>query len=62
MKALAARIGDALLSSVLPTGEAGACISGTGTKCKCGAPCGTTWCTQWYISCTGGCLAGNTRC
>ena len=57
MKAALARLSDTMLSRVLPVADAGACIVGVGTKCKCGSPCGTTWCTQYYISCYGKCQA-----
>jgi hypothetical protein len=63
MRAMAARFGDALLTHLLPTGEAGACVVGNGQKCKCGSPCGVTWCTQYYINCFGHCTANNgVRC
>ncbi|HET9896631.1 MAG TPA: hypothetical protein VFQ44_17010 [Streptosporangiaceae bacterium] len=55
MRVLAARIGDALLTHLLPAGEAGACIVGAGTKCKCGSPCGVDYCTQYFLSCFGVC-------
>ena len=55
MRAMAARIGDALLERLLPAGEAGACIIGNGEKCKCGSPCGVTWCTQYFLDCFGHC-------
>jgi hypothetical protein len=58
MRATAARLGDALLRRVLPMADAGACIIGTGSKCKCGSPCNTSHCTQYYVSCTGGCIRG----
>jgi hypothetical protein len=56
MRVMAARIGDALLARLLPTGEAGACVVGNGTKCKCGSPCGVDYCTQYFINCLGVCL------
>jgi hypothetical protein len=56
MKALA-RLGDAMLGRILPAADAGACIVGTGTKCKCGSPCGVDYCTQYYLSCYGKCEA-----
>ena len=62
MRAVMARLGDAMLSHVLPNAEAGACCSLAGKKCNCGSPCGTTWCTQYYVSCFCKCVAGNTRC
>jgi hypothetical protein len=62
MKATAARLGDAMLSRVLRRADAGACITGTGSPCKCAAPCGATWCTQYRISCFGQCLSAGTRC
>jgi len=63
MKAALTRLGDAMLSRVLPAAEAGAvCCIGAGTKCKCGSPCGVTWCTQYYVACTCQCIPGYTHC
>jgi hypothetical protein len=56
MRSRLARLGDAMLAHVLPTAEAGACIVGTGSDCKCGSPCGVNWCTQYRISCYGQCV------
>jgi hypothetical protein len=57
MKAALTRLSDSMLSRVLAAADAGACIIGVGTKCKCGSPCGITYCTQYYISCFGKCEA-----
>ncbi len=62
MRAAIARFGDAMLGRLLPTAQAGACIGGTGSPCKCGSPCGTTWCTQYRIGCYGGCLSTGEHC
>ena len=57
MRSRLARLGDAMLARVLPTEEAAAlCIIGAGTKCKCGSPCGVSWCTQYVIDCQGKCV------
>jgi hypothetical protein len=46
-----------MLARVLPTEEAAAlCISGAGTKCKCGSPCTVSHCTQYVIDCQGKCV------
>lgn len=57
MRSTLARLGDAMLARVLPAADAGACIVGSGSKCKCGSPCGVDYCTQYFISCYGQCLA-----
>ena len=62
MKAAMARLGDAMLARILPAAEAGACCSLAGKKCKCAAPCGTTWCTQYYITCYCQCSYASGRC
>jgi len=49
MKAAISRLGDAMLSAVLPSAEAGAC-------------CGVTWCTQYYFTCFCACTTRNGRC
>lgn len=56
------RLGDAMLSRLLPEVQAGACVPEHGQKCKCAAPCGTSWCTQYYVSCTGPCTDKSGRC
>lgn len=62
MRAAIARFGDTMLGRLLPTAEAGACIVGTGTPCKCGSPCTTTHCTQYVITCYGKCLSNGDSC
>ena len=62
MKAAMSRLGDAMLAAVLPSAEAGACCTDSGRKCKCAAPCGTTWCTQYYVTCFCQCTAASGRC
>jgi hypothetical protein len=57
MRSRLARLGDAMLARVLPAADAGAtCISGAGTKCKCGSPCTVSHCTQYVIDCQGKCV------
>jgi hypothetical protein len=62
MKSAMARLGDTMLGRILPKAEAGACGAGTGQKCKCGAPCGSSWCTQYYFGCTNDCVKSSTHC
>jgi hypothetical protein len=62
MKAAIARLGDAMLGHLLPTARAGACIVGAGTPCKCGSPCGATWCSQYRVSCFGQCVNTHAHC
>jgi hypothetical protein len=62
MKAAMARLGDAMLALILPAAEAGACCSLAGKKCKCAAPCGVTWCTQYYVNCYCQCSYASGRC
>jgi len=51
-----------MLSRVLPEAYAGACIPEVAQPCKCGSPCGATWCTQYRFGCNGSCNVTNTRC
>jgi hypothetical protein len=55
MRATLARLGDAMLSHVLPAAEAGACSACVGQYCGCYGPCGIHgghfYCTQHYYSC-----------
>jgi hypothetical protein len=63
MRSRLTRLGDLMLSRVLPAAEAGACIPENGQKCKCAAPCGVDYCTQYYFNCTGTCVKhGSNRC
>ena len=62
MKAVMSRLGDAMLAAVLPSVEAGACCSDVGRACKCAAPCGATWCTQYVFTCLCGCGQAVGRC
>ena len=61
MKSALARMGDRMLGRVLPTAEAGACVFTT-TACKCAAPCGVNYCTQYYYTCSGACTVKSGRC
>ena len=56
MRSTLARLGDAMLARVLPAADAGACVIENGQYCKCGSPCGETWCTQYRFNCTGACV------
>jgi hypothetical protein len=56
MRSRLARLGDAMLSHILPGEQAGACIIGVGEKCKCGSPCGVSYCTQYRYACNGSCV------
>jgi hypothetical protein len=51
-----------MLSRILPEEEAGACITIAYTNCKCGSPCGETWCTQYVLNCAGRCVSTGGRC
>ena len=62
LRATIARLGDAMLSRMLPEAYAGACIPEVAQPCKCGSPCGTTWCTQYRFGCNGSCNVTSTRC
>lgn len=62
MRGAIAKLGDQMLSRLLPTAQAGACVVGTGTPCKCGSPCGTNWCTQYVINCFGRCQSIGEHC
>jgi hypothetical protein len=62
MKAAIVKMGDAMLRRVLPAAEAGACIPEVGQPCRCGSPCGATWCTQYRFACNGVCHNAGTRC
>jgi hypothetical protein len=62
MRAVMARLGDAMLAHVLPTAEAGACCIYSGRKCRCGSPCGVSWCTQYYVTCGCQCTFASGRC
>jgi hypothetical protein len=62
MRPRLARLGDAMLSRILPEEEAGACITIAYTNCKCGSPCGETWCTQYVLNCAGRCVSTGGRC
>jgi|HubBroStandDraft_4_1064222.scaffolds.fasta_scaffold24887_4 hypothetical protein len=57
MRAAMIRLGDAMLGRILPAGEAGACGACSGHPCKCAAPCGLTYCTQYYFNCYCDCVA-----
>jgi hypothetical protein len=62
MKAVMSRLGDAMLATVLPSAEAGACCVDVGRACKCAKPCGTTWCTQYVFTCLCACTFASGRC
>jgi hypothetical protein len=51
-----------MLTRLLPEAQAGACIPEVAQPCKCGSPCGTTWCTLYRFGCTGSCNNSGSRC
>jgi hypothetical protein len=61
MRAAMSRLGDAMLGRVLPAAEAGACCGAAGGDCKCAAPCGANYCTQYIFNCSCACVASG-RC
>jgi hypothetical protein len=62
MRAMMARLGDAMLQRVLPTAEAGACVSVNGQPCRCGSPCFKTYCHQYRYDCNGDCKYTSQHC
>jgi hypothetical protein len=62
MRAAMMRLGDAMLARILPAAEAGACSTCAGHPCKCGSPCGATYCTQYYFNCLCACERSSNHC